>query len=88
MQACREEFHRRLKVYHAWKARNKKRTAVMEENQRVPQAVFIYVLFFCFFFQTLFILNEFHLTLFMLFYYLISRYWMLRANPCCVPGHR
>ena len=39
LQACREEFHRRLKVYHAWKARNKKRTVVMEENQRVPQAV-------------------------------------------------
>merc|ERR1712071_194945 len=39
LEACREEFHRRLKVYHAWKARNKKRTVVMEENQRVPQAV-------------------------------------------------
>ncbi|XP_046443856.1 myosin heavy chain 95F-like isoform X1 [Daphnia pulex] len=39
LEACREEFHRRLKVYHAWKARNKKRTAVMDENQRVPQAV-------------------------------------------------
>jgi len=39
LQACREEFHRRLKVYHAWKARNKKRTVVMDENQRVPQTV-------------------------------------------------
>jgi len=39
LEACREEFHRRLKVYHAWKARNKKRTVVMDENQRVPQAV-------------------------------------------------
>ena len=58
MQACREEFHRRLKVYHAWKARNKKRTAVMEENQRVPQAVFIYV-FFCFFFFVFFKLCSF-----------------------------
>merc|ERR1712013_266319 len=25
LEACREEFHRRLKVYHAWKARNKKK---------------------------------------------------------------
>merc|ERR1711962_1928862 len=25
LEACREEFHRRLKVYHAWKAKNKKR---------------------------------------------------------------
>merc|ERR1712137_1304921 len=25
LEACREEFHRRLKVYHAWKARDKKR---------------------------------------------------------------
>lgn len=39
LEACREEFHRRLKVYHAWKARNKKRTVVMDENQRVPQTV-------------------------------------------------
>lgn len=60
MQACREEFHRRLKVYHAWKARNKKRTAVMEENQRVPQAVFIYVFFLFLFFSfklTSFLMN-------------------------------
>uniref|UniRef100_A0A672I4D5 Unconventional myosin-VI n=1 Tax=Salarias fasciatus TaxID=181472 RepID=A0A672I4D5_SALFA len=26
LAACREEFHRRLKVYHAWKSKNKKRT--------------------------------------------------------------
>uniref|UniRef100_A0A8C5BAQ1 Unconventional myosin-VI n=1 Tax=Gadus morhua TaxID=8049 RepID=A0A8C5BAQ1_GADMO len=25
LAACREEFHRRLKVYHAWKSKNKKR---------------------------------------------------------------
>ncbi len=24
MDACREEFHRRLKVYHAWKLKNRK----------------------------------------------------------------
>ena len=26
LEACREEFHRRLKVYHAWKSKNKKQT--------------------------------------------------------------
>jgi myosin-6 len=25
LESCREEFHRRLKVYHAWKAKNKKK---------------------------------------------------------------
>ena len=24
LEACREEFHRRLKVYHAWKTKNRK----------------------------------------------------------------
>ncbi len=24
MDGCREEFHRRLKVYHAWKLKNRK----------------------------------------------------------------
>lgn len=24
LESCREEFHRRLKVYHAWKSKNKK----------------------------------------------------------------
>lgn len=37
-QACRHEFHRRLKVYHAWKARNRKRTT-MDENERAPKAI-------------------------------------------------
>lgn len=37
-QACRHEFHRRLKVYHAWKAKNRKRT-VMDENERAPRSV-------------------------------------------------
>ncbi|KAJ9598040.1 hypothetical protein L9F63_026856, partial [Diploptera punctata] len=36
--ACRIEFHRRLKVYHAWKAKNKKRTT-MDENERAPRSV-------------------------------------------------
>ncbi|XP_019772636.1 myosin heavy chain 95F isoform X2 [Dendroctonus ponderosae] len=38
LEACRHEFHRRLKVYHAWKAKNKKRT-VMSENERAPLSV-------------------------------------------------
>ncbi|CAG9815351.1 unnamed protein product [Phaedon cochleariae] len=38
LEACRHEFHRRLKVYHAWKAKNKKRT-VMDENERAPRSV-------------------------------------------------
>ncbi|XP_025935015.1 unconventional myosin-VI, partial [Apteryx rowi] len=37
LAACREEFHRRLKVYHAWKSKNKKRNAEME--QRAPKSV-------------------------------------------------
>uniref|UniRef100_A0A3B3WCE8 Unconventional myosin-VI n=1 Tax=Poecilia mexicana TaxID=48701 RepID=A0A3B3WCE8_9TELE len=40
LAACREEFHRRLKVYHAWKARNKKRNA--EADQRAPRSVMEY----------------------------------------------
>lgn len=38
LQACRHEFHRRLKVYHAWKAKNRKRTT-MDENERAPKSV-------------------------------------------------
>ncbi|XP_029451442.1 unconventional myosin-VI isoform X3 [Rhinatrema bivittatum] len=37
LAACREEFHRRLKVYHAWKSKNKKRNA--ETDQRAPKSV-------------------------------------------------
>ncbi|XP_034534822.1 unconventional myosin-VI-like isoform X3 [Notolabrus celidotus] len=37
LAACREEFHRRLKVYHAWKSRNKKRNT--ETEQRVPKSI-------------------------------------------------
>ncbi|XP_069462379.1 unconventional myosin-VI isoform X3 [Ambystoma mexicanum] len=37
LAACREEFHRRLKVYHAWKSRNKKRNS--ETEQRAPKSV-------------------------------------------------
>ncbi|XP_032356248.1 myosin VIb isoform X1 [Etheostoma spectabile] len=38
LAACREEFHRRLKVYHAWKSKNKKRTDDGSE-QRAPKSV-------------------------------------------------
>ncbi|XP_019376003.1 PREDICTED: unconventional myosin-VI isoform X4 [Gavialis gangeticus] len=37
LAACREEFHRRLKVYHTWKSKNKKRNA--ETEQRAPKSV-------------------------------------------------
>ncbi|KAL1781439.1 unconventional myosin-VI isoform X1 [Sigmodon hispidus] len=37
LAACREEFHRRLKVYHAWKSKNKKRDT--ETEQRAPKSV-------------------------------------------------
>lgn len=37
LAACREEFHRRLKVYHAWKSKNKKRNT--ETAQRAPKSV-------------------------------------------------
>uniref|UniRef100_A0A8V5H8F6 Unconventional myosin-VI n=1 Tax=Melopsittacus undulatus TaxID=13146 RepID=A0A8V5H8F6_MELUD len=37
LAACREEFHRRLKVYHAWKSKNRKRNA--EAEQRAPKSV-------------------------------------------------
>lgn len=36
LEACREEFHRRLKVYHAWKSKNKKRD---DNSQRAPDAI-------------------------------------------------
>ncbi|MCJ8749990.1 hypothetical protein PDJAM_G00193930 [Pangasius djambal] len=37
LAACREEFHRRLKVYHAWKSKNKKRNT--EAEQRTPKSL-------------------------------------------------
>ena len=52
LEACREEFHRRLRVYHAWKARNKKKNAsqpaaasgeasppAAQPQQRAPESV-------------------------------------------------
>jgi len=39
LEACREEFHRRLKVYHAWKMKNmKKQQAEKEASGRAPLA--------------------------------------------------
>lgn len=37
MQACRHEFHRRLKVYHAWKAKNARKSTL--EQERAPQSI-------------------------------------------------
>ncbi|XP_071114044.1 unconventional myosin-VI-like isoform X1 [Haliotis cracherodii] len=37
LDSCREEFHRRLKVYHSWKSKNKKRTD--KDEQRAPEGV-------------------------------------------------
>ncbi|VVC95724.1 unnamed protein product [Leptidea sinapis] len=37
-RACRHEFHRRLKVYHAWKAKNA-RKSTMNEQERAPQSI-------------------------------------------------
>ena len=38
LDACREEFHRRLKVYHSWKQKNKKKTEG-KEDERAPESV-------------------------------------------------
>lgn len=39
LEACREEFHRRLKVYHAWKNRNAKKSGDSSNNERAPQSI-------------------------------------------------
>lgn len=39
LEACREEFHRRLKVYHAWKSRANRTKAVNGEILRAPDSV-------------------------------------------------
>jgi len=39
LEACREEFHRRLKVYHAWKARNRKKDTPFDDGIRAPSSV-------------------------------------------------
>lgn len=37
LEACREEFHRRLKVYHTWKTKNKSNKC--NQNSRAPHCV-------------------------------------------------
>ena len=41
LECCRKEFHRRLKVYHAWKMRNtqQQRMAQRPEEQRAPDSI-------------------------------------------------
>ncbi|XP_040569535.1 unconventional myosin-VI isoform X2 [Lepeophtheirus salmonis] len=43
LEACREEFHRRLKVYHAWKAKNRKKndgdSTTFDDHMRVPKSI-------------------------------------------------
>ncbi|KAK3097679.1 hypothetical protein FSP39_012037 [Pinctada imbricata] len=39
LDACREEFHRRLKVYHSWKQKNKKVAGPGMQDERAPQAI-------------------------------------------------
>ena len=38
LEACREEFHRRLKVYHEWKLKNSRQAGDFED-QRAPQYI-------------------------------------------------
>eukprot|EP00041_Stephanoeca_diplocostata_P021489 m.501136 g.501136 ORF g.501136 m.501136 type:complete len:1227 (-) comp21837_c1_seq6:181-3861(-) len=38
LEACREEFHRRLKVYHAWKMKNQNKAQTKSEA-RAPEAL-------------------------------------------------
>merc|ERR1712183_412854 len=41
IEACREEFHRRLKVYHLWKSKNRAANSAgtSQEQQRAPNSV-------------------------------------------------
>ena len=41
LEACRQEFHRRLKVYHQWKKKQNKARGVdpQGESQRAPQEI-------------------------------------------------
>ena len=36
LEACRIEFHRRLKVYHAWRKRNMQKNKSAPAPQRAP----------------------------------------------------
>ena len=39
LESCREEFHRRLKVYHAWKSKHKKQSVAGKAEERVPASI-------------------------------------------------
>jgi len=45
LEACREEFHRRLKVYHEWKQKNVKHGDAVDH--RAPQMILDAGLFHC-----------------------------------------
>ncbi len=38
LEACREEFHRRLKVYHAWKSKNRKGKNSSGFDEKIDEA--------------------------------------------------
>ena len=38
LEACREEFHRRLKVYHAWKSKNRKGKNPLALDEKIDEA--------------------------------------------------
>lgn len=38
--ACKEEFHRRLRIYNAWKSRNQSVTERESSAPRAPNAVY------------------------------------------------
>ena len=38
LEACREEFHRRLKVYHAWKSKNRKGNSASAIDDKIDEA--------------------------------------------------
>lgn len=37
LEACREEFHRRLKVYHAWKSKNRKGKNPLAPDEKIDE---------------------------------------------------
>ena len=39
LDACRAEFHRRLKVYHSWKSKNKKQGGKGDDDERAPAQI-------------------------------------------------
>jgi myosin-6 len=38
LEACKEEFHRRLKVYHAWKSKNRKGKNPSAPDDQIDEA--------------------------------------------------